>query len=307
MSLNDPQIGSLFADISAASSSRNRPDFMAAWQELEAMTGLANVKQQILRMVALARVAEVRKKRELPVAPISMHMVFAGPPGTGKTEVARKVGKIFHAAGLLKTSTVVEVDKSQLIAGYQGQTGQLVRNQIEAAKDGVLFLDEAYSLAGIKVGQPTPSPSSYEQDAIDTLLKGMEDFRDRIVVIAAGYTAEMRAFLQSNTGLKSRFASFIEFESYSQAELTQIFGDMVKRDRFTLADGAAKQLQEEMASLYDPRDPRFGNARAVRAFYERVQTFLALRLAPRDDLHSVDQSLLTTIQADDLAAAGLAR
>ncbi len=271
------------------------------------MTGLANVKQQILRMVALARVAEVRKKRELPVAPISMHMVFAGPPGTGKTEVARKVGKIFHAAGLLKTSTVVEVDKSQLIAGYQGQTGQLVRNQIEAAKDGVLFLDEAYSLAGIKVGQPTPSPSSYEQDAIDTLLKGMEDFRDRIVVIAAGYTAEMRAFLQSNTGLKSRFASFIEFESYSQTELTQIFADMVKRDRFTLADGAAKQLQEEMASLYDPRDPRFGNARAVRAFYERVQTFLALRLAPRDDLHSVDQSLLTTIQADDLAAAGLAR
>jgi stage V sporulation protein K len=277
------------------------------WRELDGMVGLASVKSELARLVAMARVIGVRKKHDLPVAPISMHMVFAGPPGTGKTEVARKVGRILHACGMLRTSKFVEADKSTLIAKYTGQTAPRVRECIERAKDGVLFIDEAYALAGISPGDVDVKPGPFEQEAIDTLLKGMEDFRDQLVVIAAGYSAEMQLFLKANTGLKSRFARVIDFDSYGEEELTRIFRDMVARDQYRLGDGAERALREEMRSLYAPRDPKFGNARAVRAFYERVQVQLAMRLALMENLDTLGVEALTTIMPEDIAAAGLDR
>ena len=272
-------------------------------KEIDDLVGLDAVKQQLEQLIAYARLAALRRKRDLPTGTINLHMVFAGPPGTGKTEVARKVGRMLAAIGLLKSGHCIEVDKSHLIAGYQGQTDKLVDAKVREARDGVLFIDEAYSLAGIKVGQTGNTPSSYEQDAIDKLLKAMEDNRDRLVVIAAGYTQEMRAFLEANTGLKSRFSRFIEFEPYSPEQLMQMFLALAKREGFTLTSEAERDTRQEIKRMHSPTDSTFGNARAVRTLFERILTTQSERLGYLPDLEDQANAVLMQIEAADVATA----
>lgn len=288
----------------ATSSSQTKTEKLTQLRnEFDDLVGLGNVKVQLNQLMAYARLMTIRRQRDLPVGPINLHMVFAGPPGTGKTEVARKVGRMLHAIGLLRSGRCVEVDKSQLVASYVGQTAPLVVAKVKEALDGVLFIDEAYTLAGISPGQTQAKPGQFEQEAIDTLLKQMEDNRDRLVVIAAGYTNEMRVFLDSNTGLKSRFARWIDFDTYSRDELYEIFSGMVLRDKYTLGSDAEREARQHIQFLHRPNDPSFGNAREVRGFYEKVQMAQAQRLAMLPDLESLPNEAFMSFTGEDIRAA----
>ena len=183
---------------------REGADLEEVIADINALVGMDAIKAQLDQIIALGRIIKHRRDANLKTNNISMHMVFMGPPGTGKTEVARKIGGLLKAIGLLKNGDLHEVDKSKLVGGYQGQTPIKVRNLFEAAIGGVLFIDEAYTLSGGT--NEMAGPDAYGDEAITTLLKLMEDYRDRIVVIAAGYTDEMERFLKTNPGLNSRFA-----------------------------------------------------------------------------------------------------
>ena len=207
----------------------------AAFAKLDAMVGLAPVKREVRGLAARMQVEQKRRDQGLDVSALSQHMVFTGPPGVGKTEVARLVGEIFRGLKVLRKGHVVEIDRSGLVAGYIGQTASKTLDKCREALDGILFIDEAYSLAapaGAAGGNP-----DFGKEAIDTLLKFMEDNRDRIIVIVAGYRNEMRRFIDSNPGLSSRFSKTVDFPSYSSSELGEIFRRMAARQQFTLPDG----------------------------------------------------------------------
>jgi len=271
--------------------------------EIDELSGLGTVKHQLEQLIAFAQVVKVKRDRDLPVNNLSMHMVFMGPPGTGKTEVARKVGKMLHSIGLLRRGHVVEVDRSQLVASYVGQTAKLVDAKVDEAKDGVLFIDEAYTLGGIRRDDPDPKPDQYGQEAIDALLKRMEDLRDRLVVIAAGYTAEMGKFLQTNVGLESRFAIRMQFESYTESDLVEIFTNIVKRNRMTTDADAERELRQEIRRLVTGRDESFGNAREMRKLFEKVCQAQAMRLGHMGNLESLSDEDLLRITVEDVRTA----
>nr|WP_255643199.1 AAA family ATPase [Acidocella sp. KAb 2-4] len=217
-------------------------------------------------------------------------MVFTGPPGVGKTVVARTLGAIYRDLGVLKKGHVVETDRAGLVASYVGQTAPKTKDKVTEALDGILFIDEAYTLTGGKGGH------DFGQEAIDTLLKEMEDKRDRLVVVVAGYPAEMRSFINSNPGLASRFTKTIEFQAYSPPELIEIFQGMLTKEDLRLAqDWPEADLQGWFSSRV--RDPSFGNARSARTLVERVREAQATRL-------SADMGAdLQTITADDVKGA----
>ena len=270
-------------------------------QELEQMIGLTQVKSELKELIDFAKVAALRFERDLPLSDINLHMVFSGPPGTGKTEVARKVGRMLKAIGLLQQGHCVEVDRSQMVASYLGQTAKQVAEKINDAKGGVLFIDEAYTLSGGKAGQ---GGDSFGQEAVDTLLKLMEDHRGQLVVIAAGYTSEMRRFVESNPGLKSRFSRFIEFPSYSADELLQILQGMIEKSGYRLAPDAEPLARRHIADLRRYADETFGNARTMRQFFESLLPAQARRLAVTPNLRQLTNEALQTITAQDLEAAG---
>ena len=241
--------------------------------ELDGLCGLEQVKQDVKSLINLVKVRRLRQEHGLPVPPMSLHLVFLGNPGTGKTTVARLLAKIYRAIGVLSKGQLVEVDRSGLVAGFVGQTALKTGEVIEKALGGVLFIDEAYALAN------QDAPNDFGREAIETLLKGMEDHRDDLIVIAAGYTELMGRFLHANPGLESRFNKYFYFEDYNGAQLLAIFQSMCAKNGYTLDDKATEYAESYFKTLYEERDENFGNAREVRNVFEKAVARQADRVA----------------------------
>ena len=260
--------------------------------ELDSLVGLEEVKSEVRKIVNLAKVNEARRAQGLKVPPMTYHMVFTGNPGTGKTTVARIVARAFRALGIAKTGQLVETDRSGLVGRYEGETAVKTNAKIDEAIGGILFVDEAYQLV-------SGENDDYGKEAIATLLKRMEDDRDRLIVIAAGYTDEMRDFLDANSGLRSRFPRMIEFADYTAPELAAIFRSMAKKNEFALAPDLDAGLDAAIAKLTAKRDRTFGNARFVRQLFEDATARQATRLAESGDL---DAEALKTLALADLSS-----
>ena len=256
--------------------------YASAIDELDALIGLDTVKQNVKEMFLLTKYRKKREEANKKTFPISMHMVFTGNPGTGKTTVARMIARIYHEMGLLEKAEIVEVSRSDLVAEYIGQTAVKTKKKIDEAMGGVLFIDEAYTLA-----KPN-SEKDFGQEAIDTLLKEMEDNRDKLMVIVAGYTEEMHRFINSNPGLKSRFKKVLHFDDYNATQLFEIFCAMAKEDEYRIQDDAKDALLRYFQKVYRNRDGRFGNGREVRNFYQDVIIKHAARVSRQMDLNNDD-------------------
>ncbi len=246
-----------------------------ALDELTRMTGLGSVKAEISTLIQRLTVEAARRDRGLPVSPISLHMVFAGPPGVGKTVVARLYGAILRDLGVLEKGHLVETDRAGLVAGFVGQTALKTKARIAEALDGVLFIDEAYALVAGNQGQS----DTFGQEAIDTLLKAMEDNRDRLVVIVAGYPEQMQRLLESNPGLPSRFTKTLNFSSYAAGELVAIMRGMARREGLRLHADADNLMQAFFERARER--PDFGNARTARTLLERAREAQAVRIGPQ--------------------------
>ncbi|WP_340539504.1 AAA family ATPase [Nocardioides sp. GXZ039] len=258
--------------------------------ELDALVGLADVKAEIHRQAAVLRVEGLRAEAGLKSATITRHMIFNGNPGTGKTTVARLVAGIYQALGLLSKGQLVEVDRSELVAGYLGQTAMKTAEVVASAAGGVLFIDEAYSLSG----------DQYGREAIDTLVKEMEDRRDDLVVIVAGYPLPMAVFISENPGLESRFRTTIDFADYTDDELVAIFASMATAAEYDAADPVLERLRELLAGVQ--RGPTFGNARYVRNLLEAAIGRHAWRLR---EIEAPSLEQLRTLEPDDLPESTL--
>ena len=253
--------------------------------ELNSLIGLERVKKDVDSLRNLIKIQAMRKQQGLPNTSVSYHCVFSGNPGTGKTTVARILAGIYKELGLLKKGHLVEVDRSKLVGEYVGQTAPKTNKVIDEALDGVLFIDEAYSLVG--------EGNDYGAEAIATLLKRMEDDRDRLVVILAGYTNEIKEFIDSNPGLQSRFNRYIQFDDYSTDELTEIFKRNLRKSRYKIKRDAFEELRNQIERAVISRDKNFGNARYVRNLFEKVVQNQANRLARMDAIDNDDLSIIT--------------
>ena len=260
--------------------------------ELDGLCGLDKVKQDVKGLINLVKVRRLRKEAELPVPPMSLHLVFMGNPGTGKTTVARLLAKIYRAVGVLSKGQLVEVDRSGLVAGFVGQTALKTQEAIDKALGGVLFIDEAYALAN------PDNANDFGREAIEVLLKGMEDHRDDLIVIVAGYTDLMGDFIHANPGLESRFNKYFFFEDYDGGQLAEIFRSVCKKNGYTLDEAADRAAAEAFHVMYDRRDENFGNARDVRNIFEAAVARQANRLAAMEAPGKEDLMALTVADLD---------
>ena len=260
--------------------------------ELNALVGLASVKEDVMRMVNLLRVQKMREDSGLKNSPMSRHMVFLGNPGTGKTTVARMLAGIYQALGVLEQGQLVEVDRSGLVSGFVGQTATKTQGVIEEAMDGVLFIDEAYALTVNK------GNNDFGQEAVDTLLKAMEDNRDRLIVIVAGYPELMNEFLGSNPGLKSRFNKFIYFPDYTPEEMLEILISMGRSQEYSFTKEARACALDFFRRRKAEAEENFANAREVRNFMEKAVSNQAMRIVGQK---LKDKKDLETITLEDVA------
>lgn len=261
-------------------------------QELESLVGLDNVKKHINEIYAFVEIQKRRSREKLHTEAQVLHMVFKGNPGTGKTTVARILGKLFRQAGILPKGHLLEVERADLVGEYIGHTAQKTREQIKKSQGGILFIDEAYSLA--RGGE-----KDFGKEAIDTLVKGMEDHKDNLIIILAGYKEEMNRFMQTNPGLRSRFPIHINFPDYSTEELLAIADMMLKQRQYRLSGGAREELRliiESMSRLHEHN----GNARLVRNLIERAMRVQAVRLIGMSELTRED---LMVINREDMVGA----
>jgi type VII secretion ATPase EccA len=262
------------------------------YQELDDLIGLESVKQEVRSLANFVKLQKQREAQGLKSAKVSYHLVFYGSPGTGKTTVARIVGRIYKDLGVLKKGHTVETDRAGLCGEYVGKTGPKTDTVISKALDGVLFIDEAYSLV-----PEGGAGNDYGQEAISTILKRMEDYRDRLVVIVAGYKDEMQRFIDSNPGLQSRFNRYIDFPDYSSGELTDIFKMYMKKNQYTLAPDAEEYLKEQFEYAVAHKDRNCGNARFARNVFEKSIQQKANRLAGQTNL---DEGRLSELTVEDL-------
>ncbi len=264
-------------------------------KELDSYVGLAAVKREVRNLIDLVKIHQLREKNGLPATELSLHMVFSGSPGTGKTTIARLMARIYRTLGILSKGQLVEVDRSGLVAGYVGQTALKTGKVIEKALGGVLFIDEAYALNG-------SSDNDFGQEAIDTILKAMEDHRDDLVVIAAGYDDLMNRFIHSNPGLESRFNRFLRFEDYTPEELLEIFKMRCDKGCYQLEEEASRLVRDFLRE--ENRDPEsFGNARGVRNVFERILVCQATRLAGLETVTREDLMKLTAADVESARAS----
>ena len=265
-------------------------------EQINKLVGMEKIKEQVATLVNLIKVEKERKARNLPATPVSLHSVFYGPPGTGKTTIARLLGRVYKCIGILKKGQLVETDRAGLVAGYVGQTATRVDEVVQKALDGVLFIDEAYSLSPEDTGG-----RDFGQEAIDTILKRMEDFRDRLIVIVAGYPDEMERFINSNPGLKSRFNRYFFFDHYSPEELIRIFDIFSENAAFTVDEEAKVVLLDLLTSLHAKRNRQFGNGRLVRNIFERIVERQANRIA---GISPLTDEILCSIKKEDIPDKG---
>jgi SpoVK/Ycf46/Vps4 family AAA+-type ATPase len=263
-----------------------------ALKELNELIGLKSVKDAVIKIANTLRAQQITGQKEK----LNKHFVFQGNPGTGKTTVARIMGNVFKAVGMLPTSKLVEVERSKLVGQYMGHTAVTTNKMCDSAMGGILFVDEAYAL---KQGQH----DEFGQEAVDTLLKRMEDDRGKFVCIAAGYTKEMKIFLQSNSGFKSRFSDYIDFEDYNAEEMYQIFVSMCKKRNIEFADGFDDALKKRLEDLYSKRNDQFANARTVRQIYDKTYENVSSRVIAMQNAGSSDDEQkreMQTMRPEDL-------
>ena len=252
-----------------------KTDFDELMAQLDSLVGLDDVKKDIKNLMNLVKVRRLRKENGLPIPPMSLHMVFMGNPGTGKTTVARIISGLYAAIGVLEKGQLIEVDRSGLVAGYVGQTALKTQEVIKSALGGVLFIDEAYSLA-------SGGENDFGREAIETILKAMEDHRDELIVVVAGYDGPMEKFINSNPGLQSRFNKYFYFPDYNGEQLLYIFKGQCKKNGYALTEEAEAEAKAMFEELYENRGENFGNGRDVRNVFEETVVRQSNRVAALD-------------------------
>ena len=262
-------------DAEKTDTEEKKPDFDELMAQLDSLVGLDDVKKDIKNLMNLVKVRRLRKENGLPIPPMSLHMVFMGNPGTGKTTVARIISGLYAAIGVLEKGQLIEVDRSGLVAGYVGQTALKTQEVIKSALGGVLFIDEAYSLA-------SGGENDFGREAIETILKAMEDHRDELIVVVAGYDGPMEKFINSNPGLQSRFNKYFYFPDYNGEQLLYIFKGQCKKNGYALTEEAEAEAKAMFEELYENRGENFGNGRDVRNVFEDTVVRQSNRVAALD-------------------------